>query len=88
MSTIKLTRKMTAEIVSANTVKVITNQVVAGGGDKNLLAWALTASKLGYKTMLVEFNPKAPRDVVEAIRKRIRNANEMVNHLGLEVREA
>lgn len=88
MATIKLSRKMTAEIVSANTVKVVTNQVVTGGGDKNLIAWALTASKLGYKTMLVEVNRKAPRDVLEAIRKRIRNANEMINHLGLEVREA
>lgn len=88
MTTIKLSRKMTAEIVSANTVKVVTNQVVTGGGDKNLIAWALTASKLGYKTMLVEVNRKAPREVLEAIRKRIRNANEMINHLGLEVREA
>ncbi|QXN67678.1 hypothetical protein [Vibrio phage VP41s3] len=88
MSTIKLTKRMTAEIVSANTVKVVTNQVVAGGGDKNLVIWALEASKRGYKTMLVEINAKAPRDVVEAIRKRIRNANEMINHLGLEVREA
>lgn len=88
MSTIKLSRRMTAEIVSANTVKVVTNQTVAGGGDKNLVIWALTASKLGFKTLLVEISAKAPRDVLEAIRGRIRNANEMVNHLGLEVREA
>lgn len=88
MTIVKLSRRMTAEVVSSNTVKVVTNQVVAGGGDKNLLAWALVASKLGYKTMLVEMSPKAPREVVEAVRKRIRNANEMINHLGLEVREA
>lgn len=88
MSTIKLSRRMTAEIVSTNTVKVVTNQVVAGGGSRNVIAWALTASKLGYRTLLIEISPKAPRDVVEAIRKNIRNANEMINHLGLEVREA
>lgn len=88
MATIKLSKVLTAEIVSTNTVKVKTHQRVRGGGSRNLISWALTASKLGYKTLLIEISPHASRDVAEDIRKAIRNANLMISHLGLEVREA
>jgi len=87
MSTIKLSRRMTAEVVSANTVKVVTNQVVTGGGSRNVISWALTASRLGYKNLLVEI-PCRDTMIVEAIRKSIRDANALLNHLGLRVMEA
>lgn len=87
MATVKLTKRMTAEVISLNTVKVKTNQVTAGGGSRNVISWALSASRMGYKNLLVEITSHDTL-IVRSIRKSIRDANFLLNHLGLNIMEA
>ncbi len=81
---VSLTARQKATQVDSNTLTTVTRQAVAGGGDKNLIIWALAASKLGYKKLVIT-TPNADNDVKTMLASRVKNANEMINHLGLVV---
>lgn len=82
--TFMLTARQKAIQLDSNTLFTETNQAVAGGGDKNLIIWSLSASKLGYKKLVIS-SPMADNNIKSMLEKRIKQANEMINHLGLTV---
>lgn len=83
-SFVKLTQQMKAKVIDSNTLEITTKMTVAGGGGRNIITWALLASKLGY-TVIDLKTPDASGSALDAIIKAVGYANDMLNHLGVTV---
>jgi hypothetical protein len=84
MKTVKLTNSTNGEIIDKRTVKVVTNQSVSGSGSRNIIVWALKASKLGYMTLEVHA-PMAEGGARNSVATSVRDSNDLLNHLGVKV---
>lgn len=83
-TTIKLTRKMIGEPQSDGSLLITTDQKVSGGGSRNILTWALLASKKGFLKIVLS-SLSDDKAVVDNIQKSVDNANELLKHLGVTV---
>lgn len=82
MKLVQVTPRLTGRVVntlSGRFVSVATKQRVSGGGDKNLMSWAINIKEAGYDGMEVRVLNDAPHAVKTSIAKRAQMAQRILN---------
>lgn len=87
VTTVKLSPRIIATVSQIDPRKVVvkSNQRVAGGGNRNMLHWALAARSKGFKSMHVTIPGHKFRDP-DLLDKLLAEAHNATNLTGIDVR--
>ena len=85
MKTIKLTRVQVGTVVDKDTVRTVTKQSVAGSGSRNIIPWALSSSRQGYKNLQILAPDATTESASNSVDKGVFEANQSLNHFGVYI---